>query len=49
MMLIGFFAPETLRKTLINEQDAIAQVEEAKLLEKRFASLAQRISNIENR
>lgn len=48
-MIFMLFAPETLRETLINEQDSIAQVEEAKLLEQRFASLEQRISNIENR
>ena len=47
MMFIGFFEPETLGETLINEQDAITQVEEAKLLEQRFASIAQRISDIE--
>ena len=34
MMFIGFFEPETLGETLINEQDAITQVEEAKLLER---------------
>ena len=48
MMFIGFFEPETLGETLINEQDAITQVEEAKLLQQRFASIAQRISDIEN-
>ena len=48
MMFIGFFEPETLGETLSNEQDAITQVEEAKLLEQRFASIAQRISDIEN-
>ena len=32
----------------MNEQDAIAQIEETELLEQRFANLEQRISDIEN-
>ena len=47
-MVFMLFAPETLRETLMNEQDAVALVEETELLEQRFASLEQRISNIEN-
>ena len=47
-MVFMLFAPETLRETLMNEQDAVAQVEETELLEQRLASLEQRISNIEN-
>jgi len=42
------FAPETLRETLINEQDAVAQAKEIEILEQRFANLEQRISDIEN-
>lgn len=47
-MVFMLFAPETLRETLINEQDAAALAEETALLEQRFASLEQRISDIEN-
>ena len=47
-MVFMLFAPETLRETLMNEQDAVALVEETELLEQKFASLEQRISNIEN-
>ena len=47
-MIFMLFAPETLRETLMNEQDAIALVEETELLEQRLASLEQRISDIEN-
>ena len=47
-MVFMLFAPETLRETLMNEQDAIALVEETELLEQRLASLEQRISDIEN-
>ena len=47
-MVFMLFAPETLRETLMNEQDAIALVEETELLEQRLASLEQRISHIEN-
>lgn len=47
-MIFMLFAPETLRETLMNEQDAVAQIEETELLEQRFASLEQRISDIEN-
>jgi len=46
-MVFMLFAPETLRETLMNEQDAVALVEETELLEQRFASLEQRISDIE--
>ena len=46
-MIFMLFAPETLRETLMNEQDAIALVEETELLEQRLASLEQRISDIE--
>ena len=47
-MIFMLFAPETLRETLMNEQDAVALVEDTELLEQRFASLEQRISDIEN-
>ena len=47
-MIFMLFAPETLRETLMNEQDAVAQVEEIELLEQRFANLERRISEIEN-
>ena len=47
-MIFMLFAPETLRETLINEQDAVAQAEEIEILEQRFANLEQRISDIEN-
>ena len=46
-MVFMLFAPETLRETLMSEQDAIALVEETALLEQRLASLEQRISDIE--
>jgi len=46
-MIFMLFAPETLRETLMNEQDAIALVAETELLEQRLASLEQRISDIE--
>ena len=46
-MIFMLFAPETLRETLINEQDAEALVAETELLEQRLASLEQRISDIE--
>ena len=47
-MIFMLFAPETLRETLMNEQDAVAQIEEIELLEQRFANLERRISDIEN-
>ena len=47
-MVFMLFAPETLRETLMNEQDAVALIEETELLEQKFASLEQRIYNIEN-
>ena len=47
-MIFMLFAPETLRETLMSEQDAVALVAETELLEQRFASLEQRISDIEN-
>jgi len=47
-MIFMLFAPETLRETLINEQDAVAQAKEIEILEQRFANLEQRISDIEN-
>ena len=47
-MIFMLFAPETLRETLMNEQDAVAQDEEIELLEQRFANLERRISDIEN-
>ena len=46
-MVFMLFAPETLRETLMNEQDAVALVEETAFLEQRLASLEQRISDIE--
>ena len=46
-MIFMLFAPETLRETLMNEQDAVAQDEEIELLEQRFANLERRISDIE--
>ena len=46
-MIFMLFAPETLRETLMNEQDAVALVAETELLEQRFASLEQRISDVE--
>ena len=46
-MIFMLFAPETLRETLMNEQDAVALVAETELLEQRFASLERRISDIE--
>ena len=46
-MVFMLFAPETLRETLMNEQDAVAQNEEIELLEHKLASLEQRISDIE--
>ena len=47
-MVFMLFAPETLRETLMNEEDTVAKAEETVLLEQRFASLEQRISDIEN-
>ena len=47
-MIFMLFAPETLRETLMNEEDTVAKAEETVLLEQRFASLEQRISDIEN-
>lgn len=46
-MIFMLFAPETLRETLMNEQDAVALVAETELLEQRLVSLEQRISDIE--
>ena len=46
-MIFMLFAPETLRETLMNDQDAVALVAETELLEQRFASLERRISDIE--
>ena len=48
-MIFMLFAPETLRETLMNEQDDEAQVEETELLEQRLASLEQRVSDIESK
>ena len=48
-MIFMLFAPETLRETLMNEQDDEAQVEETELLEQRLARLEQRISDIESK
>ena len=47
-MVFMLFAPETLRETLLREQNAVAQVKETELLEQRFTILEQRILNIEN-
>ena len=47
-MVFMLFAPETIRETLLREQNAVAQVEATELLEQRFTSLEQRILNMEN-
>lgn len=48
-MIFMLFAPETLRETLLNEQDDEAQVKETEHLEQRLARLELRISDIESK
>ena len=46
-MIFMLFAPETLRETLMNEQDEVARDKEIELREQRFANLERRIADIE--